>query len=443
MSQNNTTTTIDTLISDTLIQIEELQNKIKKNEDFEPNKSKILHLWKKASTEKYSDSEILFIKEEYFRSKECTDYLVVQYLLLQGKYDIVDTLISEICKIGIGEGKEDYRDGIDSNTSDNNTGDTNTGDTNSIDNKDKDNNNNKDIINNNKDITNNNKDIINNNINNKDIINNNINNKDIINNNINIKDITNITNITTNINDNTYLIIRSLRDNHLDLMEMVNELKNGKFEKIEKFIEENRNLLRGKDLLFYYNCLQFITFTRNKWYKRGIIFARENLKEYFMSRQFKKRVKRLMCILSGTDYEVYWKYYLEKIVEQVCVDFCYLKNYPGTNILDILFRNGKNVFPELVQASANYFKQSVVTVDEEEIPVQVSVTEDGKFHSQFVCPVLKVLCENDNLPSLLECGHVISSKAVSKLSKNNTFVCFKCPYCPQESRTENIVTIRL
>ncbi|TBU04747.1 hypothetical protein CWI36_0719p0040 [Hamiltosporidium magnivora] len=429
MSQNNTTTTIDTLISDTLIQIEELQNKIKKNEDFEPNKSKILHLWKKASTEKYSDSEILFIKEEYFRSKECTDYLVVQYLLLQGKYDIVDTLISEICKIGIGEGKEDYRDRIDSNTDDkdnssdkdivNNTGDTNTSD-------------NKDIVN---IINNNNKDITN-----KDIINNNINNKDITNN----KDIINITtNITTNINDNTYLIIRSLRDNHLDLMEMVNELKNGKFEKIEKFIKENRNLLRGKDLLFYYNCLQFITFTRNKWYKRGIIFARENLKEYFMSRQFKKRVKRLMCILSGTDYEVYWKYYLEKIVEQVCVDFCYLKNYPGTNILDILFRNGKNVFPELVQASANYFKQSVVTVDEEEIPVQVSVTEDGKFHSQFVCPVLKVLCENDNLPSLLECGHVISSKAVSKLSKNNTFVCFKCPYCPQESRTENIVTIRL
>ncbi|TBU01494.1 hypothetical protein CWI37_0696p0040 [Hamiltosporidium tvaerminnensis] len=412
MSQNNTTTTIDTLISDTLIQIEELQNKIKKNEDFEPNKSKILHLWKKASTEKYSDSEILFIKEEYFRSKECTDYLVVQYLLLQGNYDIVDTLISEICKIGIGEGKEDYRDGIDSNTSDNNTGDTN-----SID---------KDIVNNIKDIININKDIVS--------------NKDINNN----KDITNITtNITTNINDNTYLIIRSLRDNHLDLMEMVNELKNGKFEKIEKFIEENKNLLRGKDLLFYYNCLQFITFTRNKWYKRGIIFARENLKEYFMSRQFNKRVKRLMCILSGTDYEVYWKYYLEKIVEQVCVDFCYLKNYPGTNILDILFRNGKNVFPELVQASANYFKQSVVTVDEEEIPVQVSVTEDGKFHSQFVCPVLKVLCENDNLPSLLECGHVISSKAVSKLSKNNTFVCFKCPYCPQESRTENIVTIRL
>ncbi|CCE62327.1 hypothetical protein TPHA_0C01710 [Tetrapisispora phaffii CBS 4417] len=65
-----------------------------------------------------------------------------------------------------------------------------------------------------------------------------------------------------------------------------------------------------------------------------------------------------------------------------------------------------------------------------ELPFNVKLPESvSKFHSIFICPVLKEETTIENPPYSLPCHHVISRKALDKLSKNGT-ISFKCPYCP-------------
>jgi hypothetical protein len=43
----------------------------------------------------------------------------------------------------------------------------------------------------------------------------------------------------------------------------------------------------------------------------------------------------------------------------------------------------------------------------------------------------------DNPPLLLPCNHVLCEQSVLKIAKSRTRV-FKCPYCPVESRVDNL-----
>lgn len=68
-----------------------------------------------------------------------------------------------------------------------------------------------------------------------------------------------------------------------------------------------------------------------------------------------------------------------------------------------------------------------------ELPVEIDVGRDNRFHSVFVCPVLRHQTTEENPPSMLSCGHVISKEALTRLSKGNTNLRIKCPYCPAET----------
>jgi len=64
------------------------------------------------------------------------------------------------------------------------------------------------------------------------------------------------------------------------------------------------------------------------------------------------------------------------------------------------------------------------------------------FHSSFFCPVLRSECSIDNPPSLLPCGHVISTRAVERIvSLRGVF--FRCPYCPKEVNIREIIRLKI
>lgn len=46
--------------------------------------------------------------------------------------------------------------------------------------------------------------------------------------------------------------------------------------------------------------------------------------------------------------------------------------------------------------------------DKTEIPIEIEIGKDFKYHSIFVCPVSKEISTPENPPMLLKCGHVIS-----------------------------------
>ncbi|KAI0030740.1 CTLH/CRA C-terminal to lish motif domain-containing protein [Vararia minispora EC-137] len=73
----------------------------------------------------------------------------------------------------------------------------------------------------------------------------------------------------------------------------------------------------------------------------------------------------------------------------------------------------------------------------DELPIEVPLPPENRYHSVFACPVSKDQTTEQNPPMMMSCGHVISKDSLQKLGKAGGRV--KCPYCPTESRMPNAV----
>lgn len=71
-----------------------------------------------------------------------------------------------------------------------------------------------------------------------------------------------------------------------------------------------------------------------------------------------------------------------------------------------------------------------------EIPIDIEIGKEFKFHSFFVCPVTREVTLPTNPPMLLKCGHVVSQHSVEKMTQNK--MKFKCPTCPVESKLSEL-----
>jgi len=67
----------------------------------------------------------------------------------------------------------------------------------------------------------------------------------------------------------------------------------------------------------------------------------------------------------------------------------------------------------------------------EELPIEIPVPPENRYHSIFACPVSKEQATEANPPMMLTCGHVLATESINRLAKNGGRV--KCPYCPVES----------
>ncbi|KAL4074481.1 CTLH/CRA C-terminal to lish motif domain-containing protein [Scleroderma yunnanense] len=75
----------------------------------------------------------------------------------------------------------------------------------------------------------------------------------------------------------------------------------------------------------------------------------------------------------------------------------------------------------------------------DELPIEISLPPENRYHSIFACPVSKEQSTERNPPMMMTCGHVITKDSLQKLSKSNGRV--KCPYCPTESSQANALRI--
>lgn len=61
--------------------------------------------------------------------------------------------------------------------------------------------------------------------------------------------------------------------------------------------------------------------------------------------------------------------------------------------------------PQILKAEKLFKIKSDVV---KELPYEIKMPNSLKFHSIFVCPVLKEISTIENPPMLLTCGHVVS-----------------------------------
>ena len=53
----------------------------------------------------------------------------------------------------------------------------------------------------------------------------------------------------------------------------------------------------------------------------------------------------------------------------------------------------------------------------DELPIEIDLGQDCRFHSVFACPILRQQVSDNNPPMKLVCGHVISKDALAKLTQ--------------------------
>jgi hypothetical protein len=63
--------------------------------------------------------------------------------------------------------------------------------------------------------------------------------------------------------------------------------------------------------------------------------------------------------------------------------------------------------PQIVKAE-KIMKTKKGMLKEKELPYEIHLLNEMKYHSVFICPVTKEASTEDNPPVLLTCGHVIS-----------------------------------
>ncbi|OWF43962.1 protein RMD5 homolog A-like [Mizuhopecten yessoensis] len=124
---------------------------------------------------------------------------------------------------------------------------------------------------------------------------------------------------------------------------------------------------------------------------------------------------------------IYW----EEICDVFTRDACCLLGMSVESPLSVSIRAGCLALPPLLNIRQVMQQRQVSGVwsNKDELPVEIDLGKDYRYHSTFACPILRQQTTDTNPPMRLICGHVISKDALTKLS-NGTKV--KCPYCPIE-----------
>ncbi|CCF58444.1 hypothetical protein KAFR_0E02920 [Kazachstania africana CBS 2517] len=111
-------------------------------------------------------------------------------------------------------------------------------------------------------------------------------------------------------------------------------------------------------------------------------------------------------------------------------EYCLKNQLPFDSPLFLIVLSGLISFQFFIKYNQIRAYSHVGWTTQDELPFDVSLPEFlSRFHPIFICPVLKEETTRDNPPYSLACHHVISKKALDRLSKNGS-LSFKCPYCP-------------
>jgi E3 ubiquitin-protein transferase RMND5 len=170
----------------------------------------------------------------------------------------------------------------------------------------------------------------------------------------------------------------------------------------------------------------------------AIAYTRAHFNKFI--HRFEKEIQMLMgCLIylpMGYDDTPYTHFFSNDMWVDVADSFltesCDIVGVNKDSSLEIIINSGCYALPALMNLKQIMMKNRVSGVwsGRNELPIEIDLGPEYRYHSTFTCPILKQPSTDNNPPMKLKCGHVISKDALHKLTRG---LMIKCPYCPKES----------
>ncbi|XP_001635200.2 E3 ubiquitin-protein ligase RMND5A [Nematostella vectensis] len=203
---------------------------------------------------------------------------------------------------------------------------------------------------------------------------------------------------------------------------------------------------RGSSLEFKLHKLKFLDLLKCGLQQEALMYSR-NFGPF--AKEHTKEIQQLMaCLLytkTGLEQSPYASlldpvHWLD-ISDMFARDACALLGLSLESPLQVCITAGCVALPSLLQIKQVMQQRQVAGVwsSKDELPVEVDLGPEYRYHSIFACPILRQQCTEANPPVRLTCGHVISKDALNKLTNGNKV---KCPYCPLEMAPSEARDIR-
>lgn len=195
-------------------------------------------------------------------------------------------------------------------------------------------------------------------------------------------------------------------------------------------------------LTFKLHSLAYIDMLKGGSWSQAIQYARTHLAP--LAKRFPHDVETLLGAMAfaqgagGLECSPYAPLLREELwaeaEESLVASYCACRGLARESALRLALNLGTMAWPKVSRVLAIMKHRPGVEWDPaEELPVEIETGEQAKFHSVFVCPVLRQQSTESNPPMMMPCGHVISQEALHRLCKGNPNYRIKCPYCPAES----------
>lgn len=253
-------------------------------------------------------------------------------------------------------------------------------------------------------------------------------------------------NITQYLRD-VYGIQDNITDIFLGMGQIIYDLKHNNYNSCIQWIQtiENSN---DKSNNIVDSCLKFELFILN-----GLNMIKNDDNSVDVCKYFIDNIPNEIMIsqvMIKSDYskmvsEIITKLMLEEKIEGLdniiderlksCIniftkEYCLHNKLSLDSPLFLIILSGVIAFQYFIKYNQIRMLSHVGWTTEDELPFDVELPDFlSHFHPVFICPVLKEETTNENPPYSLVCHHIISKKALDKLSKNGS-LSFKCPYCP-------------
>ena len=198
-----------------------------------------------------------------------------------------------------------------------------------------------------------------------------------------------------------------------------------------------QSVMQKSSLELKLHKLKFVDLLKKGSKMEAIMYARQNFPSFVYGQE--REVQSLMgaVMYSGSALEqspyghllspAQW----QETADLFLRDACALLGLSMESPLTVAVNAGCVALPALLNIKQVMQQRQVSAVwnAKDELPIEIELGGDCRYHSVFACPILRQQVSDNNPPMKLVCGHVISRDALAKLAQGHKL---KCPYCPHE-----------